>query len=188
MDEAALVVVCAVIIRQNNHHPQGGRFMRSVVRIDKQGKVRPLRRRALRYLPSLEEREGLVSVFQALIPLGLHAVDEVLEAEVTALAGPRYSRIGGQPGYARWGRSRARSVCSIRNCRFRSRGCAISGETTRYRSRVPIVTEAPAARGAETMPRLGIARPRSSLRRWVHPEGVATMPCFLTVAVNCPLT
>ncbi len=44
-----------------------------------------------------------VAMIQALIPLGLKAVREVLQEEVTALAGVRYSRSGGLPGYARWG-------------------------------------------------------------------------------------
>lgn len=44
-----------------------------------------------------------VELIQALIPLGLMAVSETLEAEVTALAGERYRREGGQPGLARHG-------------------------------------------------------------------------------------
>jgi transposase-like protein len=42
-------------------------------------------------------------MIQALVPLGLKAVNDVLQEEVTLLAGARYSRQGGQPGYARWG-------------------------------------------------------------------------------------
>lgn len=45
-----------------------------------------------------------VELIQALIPLGLEAVRDVLEQEVTALAGGRYVRAGGQAGHARWGR------------------------------------------------------------------------------------
>jgi len=44
-----------------------------------------------------------VALIQALIPLGLHAVGEALEAEVGALAGARYRRTGGRPGVVRWG-------------------------------------------------------------------------------------
>ena len=44
-----------------------------------------------------------VELIQALIPLGLEAVQDVLEQEVTALAGARYARAGGQAGHARWG-------------------------------------------------------------------------------------
>ena len=44
-----------------------------------------------------------VELIRALIPLGLKAVKEMLDEEVSALAGPRYSRGGGQPGLARYG-------------------------------------------------------------------------------------
>jgi hypothetical protein len=47
-----------------------------------------------------------VALIQALIPLGLHAVGEALEAEVIALAGERYRRTGGQSGVVRWGQQR----------------------------------------------------------------------------------
>jgi len=48
------------------------------------------------------EVDARVALIQALIPLGLKAVAEVLEDEVTALAGARYQRPGRRPGYARW--------------------------------------------------------------------------------------
>ena len=76
--------------------------MRNVFRITTEGKIRPVRRRALEAIPAVEDRASLVSLIQALIPLGLQAVGDVLEAEVTDLAGERYSRTGGQPGYVRW--------------------------------------------------------------------------------------
>lgn len=47
-----------------------------------------------------------VELIQALIPIGLEAVNEVLQQEVCQLAGERYSRAGGVPGYARWGGQR----------------------------------------------------------------------------------
>lgn len=50
-----------------------------------------------------------VELIQALIPLGLMAVAEQLEEEVDALAGQKYNRHGGLPGYHRWGHQR-RSV------------------------------------------------------------------------------
>jgi len=53
-----------------------------------------------------EEIETKVALIQALIPLGLHAVGEALEAEVIALAGARYRRTGGQAGVVRWGQQR----------------------------------------------------------------------------------
>jgi transposase-like protein len=45
-----------------------------------------------------------VAMIQALIPLGLKAVEEALLDEVQALAGPRYSRSDEQPEVVRWGR------------------------------------------------------------------------------------
>lgn len=47
-----------------------------------------------------------VSMIQALIPLGLRAVEDALLAEVEALAGPRYSRDDGEPDLVRWGAQR----------------------------------------------------------------------------------
>ncbi len=52
----------------------------------------------------LDALDSRVELIQALIPLGLEAVNELLQQEVTALAGTRYEREGGAPGYARWGR------------------------------------------------------------------------------------
>lgn len=45
-----------------------------------------------------------LTMIQALIPLGLRAVEEALQQEVTALAGPRYAHGDATPGVARWGR------------------------------------------------------------------------------------
>jgi hypothetical protein len=45
-----------------------------------------------------------VALTQALIPLGLKAVAEELEAEVTDLGGEWYSRTGRQPGVVWWSR------------------------------------------------------------------------------------
>ncbi|MGH7717610.1 MAG: IS256 family transposase [Gemmatimonadaceae bacterium] len=47
-----------------------------------------------------------LAMIQALIPLGLKAVEEALLAEVTALAGPRYAREAGRPEVVRWGKQR----------------------------------------------------------------------------------
>jgi transposase-like protein len=44
-----------------------------------------------------------VALIQALIPIGLEAVAEELEREVERLAGVKHSRLGGLPGYCRWG-------------------------------------------------------------------------------------
>jgi len=48
--------------------------------------------------------DSRVELIQALIPLGLEAVNDVLQQEVTALVGERYSRHGGCRGLVRWGR------------------------------------------------------------------------------------
>lgn len=47
-----------------------------------------------------------VAMIQALIPLGLKAVEDALMAEVQALAGPRYSRNDERPDVVRWGAQR----------------------------------------------------------------------------------
>ncbi len=47
-----------------------------------------------------------LAMIQALIPLGLRAVEEALVAEVTALAGVRYARDEEHAGLARWGSQR----------------------------------------------------------------------------------
>lgn len=77
---------------------------KSIVRIGGRGKGR---RRAAEAGGAVErellEVDARVAMIQALIPLGLKAVNEVLQEEVTQLAGVRYRRHGGQPGYARWG-------------------------------------------------------------------------------------
>ena len=47
-----------------------------------------------------------LAMIQALIPLGLKAVEEALVAEVHALAGPRHARDDGRPDVVRWGAQR----------------------------------------------------------------------------------
>jgi transposase-like protein len=47
-----------------------------------------------------------IALIQALIPLGLMAVEEALQQEVEHLAGPRYARTGGRPGHVRWSKER----------------------------------------------------------------------------------
>lgn len=77
--------------------------MRNVIRITTEGKIRPVRRRMLGAIPAVDDQASLVALIQAVIPWGLQAVGDVLEAEVTKLAGERYCRTGGQPGLVRWG-------------------------------------------------------------------------------------
>lgn len=54
----------------------------------------------------LDDGTVALSLIQALIPLGLQAVEDALQQEVLALAGARYARADGQAGVARWGRQR----------------------------------------------------------------------------------
>ena len=77
--------------------------MKSVVQIQRQGKVKDVKASAAASGLPTEEIETTVALIQALIPLGLHAVGEALEAEVIALAGTRYRRTGGHAGVVRWG-------------------------------------------------------------------------------------
>jgi len=81
---------------------------RSVVRIGRRGKgVESAGGSGREGLPAHPpELDTRVELIQALIPIGLEAVSELLQQEVCRLAGERYSREGGVPGYARWGRQR----------------------------------------------------------------------------------
>ncbi|MGH9780064.1 MAG: IS256 family transposase [Candidatus Acidiferrales bacterium] len=76
--------------------------MRTIGRIRRKGKRQILQEVSLAAsaVPAVESRVALI---QALIPVGLAAVAEALAAEVTALAGARYARTGGQPTLVRWG-------------------------------------------------------------------------------------
>jgi len=51
----------------------------------------------------LDDGTVALAMIQALIPLGLKAVEDALQQEVLALAGRRYAHGDGQPGLARWG-------------------------------------------------------------------------------------
>jgi len=48
------------------------------------------------------KREGRLSMIQALIPLGMKAVEEELQREIREFAGERYSRGG---DFSRWGKN-----------------------------------------------------------------------------------
>jgi len=76
--------------------------MKSIVRIGGPGKQS--RSAAVAAAAELNALGSRVELIQALIPLGLEAVRQLLQQEVTALAGARYQRGGGVAGYARWGR------------------------------------------------------------------------------------
>ena len=75
--------------------------MKSIVRMGGAGKQS--RAAAVAAEAELNALDSRVELIQALIPLGLEAVQELLQQEVMALAGERYRHGSGQPGYARWG-------------------------------------------------------------------------------------
>jgi putative transposase len=78
--------------------------MPSVIRISAQGKVKAAKSQEVESRPELTDLDTMIPLIQALIPLGLQAFAEVMQAEVAQFAGARYSRTGGQPGCVRWGR------------------------------------------------------------------------------------
>ena len=61
---------------------------------------------ATQLVAPLDDGTLMLSVIQALIPLGMQAVEEALQREVTALAGARYAHHDGASGIARWGTQR----------------------------------------------------------------------------------
>ena len=68
---------------------------------EQKASVDPSRRR--RRLRAVGSRSTLARrLIQALIPIGLEAVNELLQQEVVSLVGAHYSR--GEGDYARWGR------------------------------------------------------------------------------------
>jgi transposase-like protein len=75
--------------------------MKRVVQTQRQGKGTDVRASAAASGLPAEEIAMKVALIQALIPLGLQAVRAALDAEVTALAGTRYCRTGGQAGVVR---------------------------------------------------------------------------------------
>ena len=75
--------------------------MSTVLRIGTQDKGQTVPQTTL---PGGEDLDTRIALIQALIPLGLQAVEEVLQREVQTLAGPRYAREDGRPHLVRWGR------------------------------------------------------------------------------------
>ena len=71
-------------------------------------KVRQIRRKGKQVGPvpvpvtAAPDIDARVALIQALIPVGLERVHELLQEEVEHLAGPWYQREGRQPGYVRW--------------------------------------------------------------------------------------
>jgi hypothetical protein len=80
--------------------------MKRVIRITKRGKVKHVSPTNLATVPALDEVDATVACIQALIPIGLTAVEEALTKELIRLAGPKHSRTGGLPGVVRWCRQR----------------------------------------------------------------------------------
>src|SRR3990172_5468353 len=78
--------------------------MPTVLRMDRHGKAKPVPSASLGPGCGLEDLDTRVALIQALIPLGLQAVDDLLQQEVLALAGPRYAHRDGHPDLVRWGR------------------------------------------------------------------------------------
>ncbi len=72
--------------------------MKSVVRIgaNSKGKGKDLDEAATGDGPQIDARAELI---QALIPIGLEAVNDLLQQEVVSLVGARYSRGGGEGDY-----------------------------------------------------------------------------------------
>jgi len=80
--------------------------MKRILRIGKGVKVRRAQVKEICELPrSAMTVDMKAELIQALIPIGLWHVKELLEEEVKQLAGERYQR-GGLPGHDRWGRQR----------------------------------------------------------------------------------
>jgi transposase-like protein len=118
--------------------------MKSIVRVRRRGKRRGPKGAVEAERITVPEGvaaslDSRVELIQALIPLGLEAVRDVLEQEITALAGPRYQRSGGQPGYARWGSQRgsvylADHKVGIEVPRVRDRGRDVEVPLATYQS------------------------------------------------------
>jgi len=77
--------------------------MKRVFRVTTPGKMKDSGLRGLGERLDVESLDVKVALIQALIPVGLQAVQELLEEEVVRLAGERHQRIGRQPGCVRWG-------------------------------------------------------------------------------------
>jgi transposase-like protein len=80
--------------------------MKRVFRVTEPGKVKDIGLRGLGQAPEAASLDVKVALIQALIPIGLQAVQDLLEAEVQTLAGARHQRTGRQPGLVRWGQQR----------------------------------------------------------------------------------
>lgn len=66
---------------------------------------------------------------EALIPLGLSAVEATSAAGVTALEGARDQGEGRQPGHVRWSQQPGSVHLGDQHCRSASPGCGMSSPT-----------------------------------------------------------
>ncbi len=86
----------------------------------KLGRVEVIRREDYTAL----ELDAKVELIRSLVPLGLMHVEEVLDEEVTALAGERYARKAASIGGRRHGSNPGTVAWRGSGCRFGCRGCA----------------------------------------------------------------
>ena len=106
--------------------------MKSVDQIQRQGKVKDVRASAAASGLPTEEIDSTVALIQGLIPLGLQAVGEALDAEVTALAGGPVPTDGWTPRRGPLGEAnQAQSSSPIRSCPSRSLVSVIGSRTAR---------------------------------------------------------
>ena len=75
--------------------------MPSVIRISARGKAKDFTAGERATLPADADLDVVIPLIQALIPLGLQAFAELIQAEVAQFAGAKYSRIGGAPEVVR---------------------------------------------------------------------------------------
>lgn len=97
-------------------------------RIDRRWKSSWCAMRRRSELP-LDDGTVTLAMIQALIPLVLRAGEDVLQLEVTELAGARYAHANGRPDLVRWGSQAGRSISPIRSCRSRCREYEAAAET-----------------------------------------------------------
>jgi len=76
--------------------------MQRVFRLQGKRNMKDIGLRGVGAYLQVEDLNAKVALIQALIPLGLQAVQDLRAEEVTQLARPRYARTGGQPGLVGW--------------------------------------------------------------------------------------
>ena len=107
--------------------------MKRVVQLQRQGKVKDVRASAAASGGPTEEIDSTVALIQALIPLGLQAVGEALEAEVVALAGAGTVGRVDAPAWSAGDSNQVRSTSPIGSCPSQSLESVIGARTVRSR-------------------------------------------------------